>query len=274
MNNEAITINEYGKAINDYSGRAEDELTFEEEDVIILSLKDETGEWFYGELNGSRGWFPSSKVRILSDKECISESLPWPPQSPLMNSSCSSFSIKSSLKDSSNMNIRNRCNSKDSFTSVGSSVNHVTIPTANEDTSNPTLPTPQVRSWYSKYQQIKRYQPKRGPNNVYQCKVGNSALSNPPIAASNLSEKSSQYDDRKTFIATCGLPESIEALGNSNSNLNESLDKQDMSTSLEEKEKMINEGTNEEDKKEDINDNNKKEDSNDNKKEECNDNKK
>ncbi|KAG4093594.1 hypothetical protein H8356DRAFT_999970 [Neocallimastix lanati (nom. inval.)] len=188
MSNDIISINEYGKAIHDYSGRAEDELTFEEEDVIYLSLKDETGDWVFGELNGSRGWFPSSNIRVLSEKECINEGINWPPQSSFI-SSASSFSIKSSQKDISLNNIGKRCNSRDSFSSLNSS-NHVIIPTSNEDTSNPILPNSQVRSWYSKYQQIKRYQPKRGLNS----KIGG-AMNNTPIAASNQSERSNSMSD-------------------------------------------------------------------------------
>jgi len=195
INNEIITINEYGKAIHDYYGRAEDELTFEEEDVILLTLKDETGDWVFGELNGSRGWFPSSNIRVLTEKECANEGLTWPPQSLL--------SYKSSFLNSSPLGGRNRCNSKDSFNSVSSnSINHVTIPTANEDNSNPTLPTPQVRSWYSKYQQIKRYQSKRN-NIITPSKLGISVVNNQPLAASNSSEKIaiSDADRRETVIS-------------------------------------------------------------------------
>jgi len=201
MNNEIITINEYGKAIHDYYGRAEDELTFEEEDVILLTLKDETGDWVFGELNGSRGWFPSSNIRVLTEKECANEGLTWPPQSLL--------SYKSSFLNSSSLGGRNRCNSKDSFNSVSSnSINHVIIPTANEDNSNPTLPTPQVRSWYSKYQQIKRYQSKRN-NIITPSKLGTSVVNNQPLAASNSSEKIaiSEVDKRETVIS----PASLEA---------------------------------------------------------------
>ncbi|ORX44302.1 hypothetical protein BCR36DRAFT_127473 [Piromyces finnis] len=219
MNEEIISINEYGKAIHDYSGRAEDELTFEEEDVILLSLKDDNGDWFFGELNGSRGWFPSSYIRILTEKECINEGIAWPPQSSLL-SSASCFSIKSSSKDPSVINMRNRCNSKDSFSSVNS-MNHVTVPTNNEDSSNPTLPVPQVRSWYSKYQQIKRYQPKKGNNGSI--KLGSSALSNPPIAASNISEKNQMIEsERKIDLTSPSVPKSLDSVpGSSNFNSSE-----------------------------------------------------
>jgi len=210
ISNEIIKISKYGKAIHDYSGRAEDELTFEEEDVIYLSLKDETGDWVFGELNGSRGWFPSSNIKVLTEKECISEGLNWPPQSSIIVNSSSSFSIKSSSKELSMSNIRNRNNSKDSSSSSNSNnqIINVTIPTNNEDASNPTLPSPQVRSWFNKYQQIKRYQPKRGPNNVYNSKIGNGTLNFPPSAASNLSERNSIMSDeeRKAELAYSILP--------------------------------------------------------------------
>ncbi|OUM60901.1 hypothetical protein PIROE2DRAFT_62858 [Piromyces sp. E2] len=242
MNDEIITISEYGKAIHDYLGRAEDELTFEEEDVIYLSLKDETGDWFFGELNGSRGWFPSSNVRILSDRECANEGLAWPPQSSLLNSG-SSFSIKSSYKDPSLFSIRNRCNSKDSFSSINSSVNHVTIPTNNEDASNPTLPAPQVRSWFSKYQQIQRYQPKRGLGVTNQSKLGSSALCNPPIAASNLSERIAVSEsERKAALANSILPASSNNNSSLNSNTDISSEKPENSLSVPSQDKAKSDG--------------------------------
>jgi len=266
MNDEIITISEYGKAIHDYSGRAEDELTFEEEDVIFLSLKDETGDWFFGELNGSRGWFPSSNVRILSDRECANEGLPWPPQSSLLNSA-SSFSIKSSYKDSSLFSIRNRCNSKDSFSSVSSSINHVTVPTNNEDASNPTIPAPQVRSWFSKYQQIKRYQPKRGPGAYSPTKLGSSALSNPPIAASNLSEKNEiSESERKAALANSILGSS-ENVSNSNTNIslsNTSLKQNNPQSPIENKVKSNSDVNNNSNSINNNNSNNNNNDNNDN----------
>jgi len=248
MNNEIITINEYGKAIHDYYGRAEDELTFEEEDVILLTLKDETGDWVFGELNGSRGWFPSSNIRVLTEKECANEGLTWPPQSLL--------SYKSSFLNSSPLGGRNRCNSKDSFNSVSSnSINHVTIPTANEDNSNPTLPTPQVRSWYSKYQQIKRYQSKRN-NIITPSKLGISVVNNQPLAASNSSEKIAISDaDRRETVISPGtldvksyLPDIIGKSDNSQPSTNQVEGEKEKESNKSNSE--INNDNNEESKKE------------------------
>jgi hypothetical protein len=46
-------------AKHDFSGEAENELTFKKGDIITI-LKSDTSGWSQGELNGKRGWFPSS----------------------------------------------------------------------------------------------------------------------------------------------------------------------------------------------------------------------
>jgi len=44
-----------------YTGSTQDELTFNEGDIIIIHKKD-PGGWWEGELNGKRGWIPANYV--------------------------------------------------------------------------------------------------------------------------------------------------------------------------------------------------------------------
>lgn len=151
LKNILLPLKEYGKAIHDYSGRAEDELTFEEEDVINISLKDENGDWYFGEINSTRGWFPSSCVRIISENEAISEGLVWPPPNIINSSSSYTFFKSSPSKDDSIFSIQNSSDSRDSLSTMNSS--------CDDSLSSGTNNRPgQTRSWFSKYQKIKKYQ--------------------------------------------------------------------------------------------------------------------
>jgi len=47
-----------------YQGQTQDELSFNEGDVIIIHKKD-PGGWWEGELNGKRGWIPANYVKEI-----------------------------------------------------------------------------------------------------------------------------------------------------------------------------------------------------------------
>ena len=53
-------------ALWDYNSEKPDELSIEEDDVILV-LKSEEG-WMYGDLNGTCGWFPANLVEKFDDK--------------------------------------------------------------------------------------------------------------------------------------------------------------------------------------------------------------
>ena len=54
-------------AVYTYAGQYEDELSFEEGDVITVLSKDEA-DWWKGELNGKSGVFPSNYVEPFKCK--------------------------------------------------------------------------------------------------------------------------------------------------------------------------------------------------------------
>jgi hypothetical protein len=66
-------------ALCDYSAKAFDELSFEEEDCIAVldmdSPSSSTPDWLYGELNGLWGRFPRSFVEVLTPEEAEQEEL-------------------------------------------------------------------------------------------------------------------------------------------------------------------------------------------------------
>lgn len=57
----------HARALIDFHGKDEDELTFRKNDIItIVSDKDE--HCWVGQLNNVKGWFPSKFVRIVEEK--------------------------------------------------------------------------------------------------------------------------------------------------------------------------------------------------------------
>jgi len=52
------------KAMYPYQGQTQDELSFNQGDVIIIHKKD-PGGWWEGELNGKRGWIPANYVQEI-----------------------------------------------------------------------------------------------------------------------------------------------------------------------------------------------------------------
>ncbi|KAM8972783.1 E3 ubiquitin-protein ligase SH3RF2 isoform 2-T2 [Pelodytes ibericus] len=56
------------KALSNYRGRAPSDLTFNKGDIIVLHRQlDEN--WYVGEVNGDRGFFPASSVKVLDQME-------------------------------------------------------------------------------------------------------------------------------------------------------------------------------------------------------------
>eukprot|EP01135_Chromosphaera_perkinsii_P003439 Nk52_evm8s243 gene=Nk52_evmTU8s243 len=49
-----------------YEAQEEDQLSFEEEDVIMVTAEEDDG-WLYGELHGRYGWFPGNHCEEVSD---------------------------------------------------------------------------------------------------------------------------------------------------------------------------------------------------------------
>jgi hypothetical protein len=67
----------FGKIIRDYLAKNADELTLEEEDIVLLVANDEIRPGFlFGNINGAVGWFPESRVQTLSAQELNEEYTP------------------------------------------------------------------------------------------------------------------------------------------------------------------------------------------------------
>eukprot|EP01125_Pyxidicula_operculata_P008053 TRINITY_DN2724_c0_g1_i1.p1 TRINITY_DN2724_c0_g1~~TRINITY_DN2724_c0_g1_i1.p1 ORF type:complete len:1027 (-),score=294.17 TRINITY_DN2724_c0_g1_i1:177-3257(-) len=58
----AVASKPTAKAMYDYSGQSQDELSFKEGDIITI-LKKDPGGWWEGELRGQRGWIPANYVQ-------------------------------------------------------------------------------------------------------------------------------------------------------------------------------------------------------------------
>jgi len=52
------------KAMYPYQGQTQDELSFGQNDILIIHKKD-PGGWWEGELNGKRGWIPANYVQEI-----------------------------------------------------------------------------------------------------------------------------------------------------------------------------------------------------------------
>lgn len=52
------------KALFPYEAATDDELTFNEGDIIFIVQKDQAG-WWEGELNGKKGWVPANYVQEM-----------------------------------------------------------------------------------------------------------------------------------------------------------------------------------------------------------------
>lgn len=50
-------------ALYPYRAKKDDHLSFNKNDVIIV--KEQQDMWWSGELNGDKGWFPKSYVKLL-----------------------------------------------------------------------------------------------------------------------------------------------------------------------------------------------------------------
>jgi len=52
------------KALYDYTGQTDEELSFHEGDLLSIHQKD-PGGWWEGELNGRKGWVPANYLQEL-----------------------------------------------------------------------------------------------------------------------------------------------------------------------------------------------------------------
>jgi hypothetical protein len=69
------------RALFDYTGETEPELSFKKGDIITVTEKDESG-WWQGELNGERGVFPSGWVEELTSPASGPPQIVEPPPEP------------------------------------------------------------------------------------------------------------------------------------------------------------------------------------------------
>lgn len=69
------------RALFDYTGETQPELSFKKGDIITVTEKDESG-WWQGELNGERGVFPSGWVEELTSPASGPPQIVEPPPEP------------------------------------------------------------------------------------------------------------------------------------------------------------------------------------------------
>lgn len=62
----------YGRALYDFKGKQDGDLTFREDDVIVVLEQDPSG-WWIGEhcTNGTRGEFPYNYIELISEEEAV-----------------------------------------------------------------------------------------------------------------------------------------------------------------------------------------------------------